>query len=226
MPRAQPRTSRQPGLRAGDRRPAADRDPRPVGRRRVLAQSGADTTPTTSGPDSSTTRPRRPTTAPAQAAAQVRAIYAYHTKSLGHSDIDYNFLVDRFGRLYEGRAGGMDLPVLGGHTAGFNEHTFAVVALGNFETFSPPAADMAAIKDSIARLFAWKLGLSRSQPGGDGQAGLRRLHQGHQVPEGLGGHHLGDVEPPDRQLHERARASTCRPSCPRSGRWGRGTPTS
>jgi N-acetylmuramoyl-L-alanine amidase/Cell wall binding domain 2 (CWB2) len=101
---------------------------------------------------------------PAQAAAQVRAIYAYHTKSLGHSDIDYNFVVDRFGRIYEGRAGGIDLPVLGGHTAGFNEHTFAAVALGNFETFSPPASDMDAIKDSFARLFAWKLGLSGVNP--------------------------------------------------------------
>ena len=102
---------------------------------------------------------------PAQAASQVRAIYAYHTKSLKHSDIDYNFVVDRFGRLYEGRAGGMDQAVLGGHTAGFNEHTFAVVALGNFDTFSPAEADMAAMKDSIARLFAWKLGLSGVNPG-------------------------------------------------------------
>jgi hypothetical protein len=101
----------------------------------------------------------------AQAAAQIRAIYAYHTKSLGHSDIDYNFVVDRFGRLYEGRYGGMDRPVLGGHTAGFNENTFAVVALGNFETFSPAAKDMAAIKESIARLFAWKLGLHGVSPG-------------------------------------------------------------
>ena len=101
---------------------------------------------------------------PAQAAAQVRAIYAYHTKSLRHSDIDYNFLVDRFGQLYEGRAGGMDQPVLGGHTAGFNENTFAVSALGNFDTFAPAEADMAAMKDSIARLFAWKLGLSGVNP--------------------------------------------------------------
>ncbi len=101
----------------------------------------------------------------AQAASQVRAIYAYHTKSLKHSDIDYNFVVDRFGRLYEGRAGGMDRAVLGGHTAGFNENTFAVVALGNFDTFSPAAAEMAAITDSIARLFAWKLGLYGVNPG-------------------------------------------------------------
>ncbi len=101
----------------------------------------------------------------AQAASQVRAIYAYHTKSLKHSDIDYNFVVDRFGRLYEGRAGGMDRAVLGGHTAGFNENSFAVVALGNFDSFSPAAGDMAAIKDSIARLFAWKLGLHGVNPG-------------------------------------------------------------
>lgn len=101
---------------------------------------------------------------PAQAAAQVRAIYAYHTKSLGHSDIDYNFVVDRFGRLYEGRYGGMARAVLGGHTAGFNENTFAVVALGNFQAVSPSASDLAAIKVSIARLFAWKLGLYGVNP--------------------------------------------------------------
>ncbi len=101
----------------------------------------------------------------AEAAAQVRAIYAYHTKSLGHSDIDYNFVVDRFGRLYEGRAGGMDRAVLGGHTAGFNEHSFALVALGNFQSFKPSSAEMAAIKDSMARLFAWKLSLSGVNPG-------------------------------------------------------------
>ena len=99
-----------------------------------------------------------------QAAAQVRAIYAYHTRSLGHSDIDYNFLVDRFGQLYEGRYGGMDRPVLGGHTAGFNEHTFAAVALGNFESFAPASAQKAAMNDSLARLFAWKLGLSGVNP--------------------------------------------------------------
>lgn len=99
-----------------------------------------------------------------QAASQVRAIYRYHTLSLGHSDIDYNFLVDRFGRLYEGRYGGMDRPVLGGHTAGFNEHTFAAVALGNFDSGTVPWSQMEAIKDSLARLFAWKLGLYGLSP--------------------------------------------------------------
>lgn len=99
-----------------------------------------------------------------ETAAQLRAIYAYHTKSLGHSDIDYNFLVDRFGRLWEGRYGGMDRPVLGAHTAGFNDRTFGVSALGNFDRYSPKASDMAAIRTSIARLFAWKLGMYGVNP--------------------------------------------------------------
>lgn len=103
---------------------------------------------------------------PAQAPAQVRAIYAYHTRSLGHSDIDYNFLVDRFGRLYEGRAGGIDRAVLGAHTAGFNENTFAIVALGNFQSTAPGATHLAAIKDTVARVFAWKLGLYGVSPVG------------------------------------------------------------
>ena len=37
----------------------------------------------------------------AEAPAVVRGIYAYHTRSLGWSDIGYNFLIDRFGTIYE-----------------------------------------------------------------------------------------------------------------------------
>lgn len=101
-----------------------------------------------------------------QAAAQVRNLYAWYTEGLKYSDMAYNFLVDRFGRLYEGRYGGMDKPVVGGHTAGLNNDSFAVSAMGNFEEFNPSAGDMAAIKESIAKLMAWKLGLSNRDPGG------------------------------------------------------------
>ena len=102
----------------------------------------------------------------AQAAAQVRNLYAWYTEGLKYSDMAYNFLVDRFGRLYEGRYGGMDKPVVGGHTAGLNNDSFAVSAMGNFEEFKPADAQMDVMKESIAKLLAWKLGLSKRDPGG------------------------------------------------------------
>lgn len=94
------------------------------------------------------------------AAAQIRAVYAYHTRTLGWSDIGYQFLVDKYGSLYEGRAGGLDGATIGAHTAGFNVDTFAVSALGNFDT--APASS--AMVESISRLVAWKLTIHHRDP--------------------------------------------------------------
>ena len=85
----------------------------------------------------------------------IRGIYAYHTQSLGWSDVGYNFLVDRFGRIWEGRYGGVARPVVGAHTLGYNDYSFAMSAIGNFETTSAPSAML----DAYGRLFAWKLSL-------------------------------------------------------------------
>jgi hypothetical protein len=86
----------------------------------------------------------------------LRGIYAYHTQSRGWSDVGYNFLVDRFGRIWEGRYGGVARPVVGAHTLGYNEDSFAMSAIGNFETVQPSQRML----DAYARLFAWKLSLS------------------------------------------------------------------
>ena len=85
----------------------------------------------------------------------LRSIYAYHTQSRGWSDIGYNFLVDKFGRIWEGRYGGVDRPVVGAHTLNYNDYSFAMSAIGNFETAQPPAAMLQA----YGVLFAWKLSL-------------------------------------------------------------------
>ena len=90
----------------------------------------------------------------------VRAIYWYHTRALGWCDIAYNFLVDKFGRVFEGRYGGMDLPVLPGATKGFNTGSFAVSAMGTFSTVTPPSAMVA----SIERLLAWRLDVAHVPP--------------------------------------------------------------
>jgi len=85
----------------------------------------------------------------------LRSIYAYHTQSRGWSDIGYNYLVDRFGRIWEGRYGGVDRPVVGAHTLNYNDNSFAMSAIGNFETAKPTAA----ILQAYGVLFAWKLSL-------------------------------------------------------------------
>ena len=90
----------------------------------------------------------------------LRSIYAYHTQSRGWSDVGYNFLVDKFGRIWEGRFGGVARAVIGAHTLGYNEDSFAMSAIGNFETVRPPDVMLRA----YGRLFAWKLGLAGVDP--------------------------------------------------------------
>ncbi|MDQ4052556.1 MAG: N-acetylmuramoyl-L-alanine amidase [Actinomycetota bacterium] len=91
----------------------------------------------------------------AQVPALLRSIYAYHTKSRGWSDVGYNFLVDRFGRIWEGRFGGVDRPVVGAHTLGYNDDSFAMSAIGNFDIAQPSKA----VIQAYGALFAWKLSL-------------------------------------------------------------------
>ncbi|WP_435743018.1 N-acetylmuramoyl-L-alanine amidase [Nocardioides sp. SYSU DS0663] len=85
--------------------------------------------------------------------ALIRGMYAYHTQSLGWSDIGYNFLVDRFGRIWTGRYGGAAKNVRGAHTLGFNHNSAGVSVIGNFDQATPTSAVIAA----IARVAAWKL---------------------------------------------------------------------
>jgi hypothetical protein len=64
----------------------------------------------------------------------------------------------------EGRAGGVDRPVTGAHTQGFNHGTTGIAALGTFTAGVPVPQ---AMTDAIARLAAWKLGLSGIDPRAD-----------------------------------------------------------
>ncbi|WP_431678897.1 peptidoglycan recognition protein family protein [Kitasatospora sp. KL5] len=86
----------------------------------------------------------------------IRSIYQYHVKSLGWRDIGYNFLVDRCGTIYEGRAGGVAEPVQGAHTLGFNTNSAGVAALGSYVSVGAPEAQV----DGVTQIAAWKLGLT------------------------------------------------------------------
>jgi hypothetical protein len=98
----------------------------------------------------------------AGAAAQVRGIYAYDTLTLGWADIAYNFLVDKWGRVYEGRAGSITRAVRGAHARGFNVDTMGVSAIGNYQTTAAPAV----MVDAMARVAGWKLSQFGVNPGG------------------------------------------------------------
>ncbi|MFG3550462.1 peptidoglycan recognition protein [Streptomyces sp. NPDC047725] len=97
-----------------------------------------------------------------QAPSVIRSIQRYHVGSMGWRDIGYNFLVDRCGKIYEGRAGGVEKAVLGAHTMGFNADSTGIAVLGTYDSEKPSPA---AVK-AVARLTAWKLGLHGVNPRG------------------------------------------------------------
>jgi hypothetical protein len=97
---------------------------------------------------------------PAQSAAIVRAIELYHVKGNGWNDIGYNFLVDKYGQIFEGRYGGIDRNVVGAHAQGFNTGSFGVALLGNYDS----ARVTAAAQDALARVLAWRLDVAHVDP--------------------------------------------------------------
>jgi uncharacterized protein with LGFP repeats len=97
-----------------------------------------------------------------EVAGLIRGMYRYHTQSLGWSDLGYNFLVDRFGRTWVGRAGGPGRKVRGAHTLGFNNTSTGVSVIGNFEGGPAPRAVITA----IVRVAAWKLDRNGMTPSG------------------------------------------------------------
>ncbi|WNI31261.1 N-acetylmuramoyl-L-alanine amidase [Streptomyces sp. ITFR-6] len=75
-------------------------------------------------------------------------------------DIGYDFVVDRCGQIFEGRSGGMDLPVTGAHDVGLNTNTAGISYIGNTMTLKPTRAGLQA----ISRVVAWKFGMYGISP--------------------------------------------------------------
>ncbi|MCL1593013.1 MAG: cell wall-binding repeat-containing protein [Actinomycetia bacterium] len=84
----------------------------------------------------------------------------YHQNGRGWDDLAYNFMIDRFGTIWEGRAGGIDKGIRGGHTKGVNSFSTGIALLGNFTNTAPSAAQQKSLTD----LLTWKLGVHNVDP--------------------------------------------------------------
>ncbi len=100
----------------------------------------------------------------AQVPSVLRSIQAYHMDGRGWSDMAYNFVVDKFGTIWEGRGGGIDRPVVGAHAMGFNTSTVGVMVLGDYSL--PGVLPGAATQESVSKLVGWKFAMHGISPTG------------------------------------------------------------
>ncbi len=100
--------------------------------------------------------------------AMLRAIYAYDAGTLGWCDMAYHFIVDRFGRIWEGRSGGAANPIIGTHAKGFNRGSVGVALLGQHHPGASPTAvsPSSAALQAVGRVIGWKLALHGLSPYG------------------------------------------------------------
>ncbi|WP_048780298.1 N-acetylmuramoyl-L-alanine amidase, partial [Actinomyces urogenitalis] len=93
----------------------------------------------------------------AQSASIVAGIYYYHAVTLDWGDIGYNFLVDKYGQVFEGRYGTLSSAagkmVIGGHARGVNTGTMGISMMGNYVSTSPTDVQI----DRVGKMAGWFL---------------------------------------------------------------------
>ena len=142
-------------------------------------------------------------TTPAQAMQAIRNDQAFHQDTNGWCDIGYNFLVDKWGNIYEGADRSIEQPIIGAHAAGYNTGTVGVAMLGTFTDVAPPAAMLTGVS-KIAGFRLAQYGIDPattatfSRPDGTGRKTLPRVF-GHrdvgatECPGNLGYPQLGTI---------------------------------
>ncbi|MFH5824199.1 N-acetylmuramoyl-L-alanine amidase [Georgenia sp. AZ-5] len=129
----------------------------------------------------------------AQVPGIIRGIYAYHAVTRGWGDIGYNVLVDKYGRAWEGRAGGLTKAIVGAHAAGYNSAMFGISVLGNYDQV--PITEAAF--DTLARVTGWKFALHGVNASGS------TLVNGSTIDAVVGHRDVGQTSCPGRYIYSR-----------------------
>lgn len=102
-----------------------------------------------------------------QAPSIVKGIWNYHTYNRGWGDIGYNFLVDKFGTVYEGRSGSTIAKpgemAIGAHAAPANTGSVGISVLGSYTGSVNPSN---LVLDTISDLVAWQFAMADIDPTG------------------------------------------------------------
>jgi len=96
----------------------------------------------------------------------IQSIYYYHAITLGWGDIGYNALIDRFGRVFEGRRGRDSGPngggreiispdVVAGHALQWNEGTCGVSCFGNYDVNQLSANEQTNLVGTLVQFLTW-----------------------------------------------------------------------
>jgi hypothetical protein len=114
----------------------------------------------------------------AQAPQQIRNMYYWHVNGNKWSDIGYNFVIDKYGTIWEGRRGGIDRGVVGAHAGAWNTGSFGVAIMGNNNTMAPTSQSTTALTD----LLSWKFDIHDIDP----SASARTSANGQSIPTLVG----------------------------------------
>jgi hypothetical protein len=97
-----------------------------------------------------------------EARSMVLGICLFHRNTNGWDDIGYNFLVDKYGQIFEGRNGGVRRANVGAQAQGWNSQSTGIANLGDFSSAGQSSAGLSAMD----RLITWKLQVHRTPLGG------------------------------------------------------------
>ncbi|MBD3329916.1 hypothetical protein GF354_00120 [Candidatus Peregrinibacteria bacterium] len=124
----------------------------------------------------------------------LRDIYYYHTVSKGWGDIGYNYLIDKNGKIYEGRYGGEG--VIGAHSGPGNNGSIGIAVLGDFENNTVPDKMFGSLTDLVAE----KAKLHGLNPNGSS------LFRGKQMPNIFGHKDIMNTSCPGANLYSKLSA--------------------